>query len=146
MEAEKSIHYLPIRHSEEGEAFLSDTSSLPSSDHRYESERHSKTLNSYRAALPWLLHAILLSLSASFLVVSLAVTRSNGEDCIRKLSEYCISLASGSRIQLSLTNRISSSRTPSYRPWLPDYSLPGLVQPAISVQRPSNSRGGCQME
>ena len=81
--------YLPIRRSGEGEAFLSDTSSLPFSNDHYESERHSNVLSSYRASLPWLLHIVLLSFSASMLMVSLAVVRSTGEDCISKLSEYC---------------------------------------------------------
>lgn len=89
MQSEKSTAYLPIQQSEEGEAILSDTSSILSSDHLYESEQRSKRSRSYSAALLWLFHVILLSISALFLMVSFAMTRSSERSCISKLSEYC---------------------------------------------------------
>lgn len=89
MQSEKNTVYVPIHQSEDDEAVLSDSSSVLTPDQLCESERHSKRSNSYSAALPWLLHVMLLSISAFFLVVSLAITRSSGRSCISKLSEYC---------------------------------------------------------
>ena len=89
MISEKNTVYLPIHQSEEDEAVLNDSSSILASDPLYDSKRISKRSNSYSRALPWLLHVILLSISALCLLVSFAITRSSGRSCINKLSEYC---------------------------------------------------------
>jgi len=106
MASEKSTVYLPIEQCEEREAFPCDTSSTFSWNQPDDRGKHHRRSTSCRAALPWLLHIIFLSISISFLTTSVVMTRSAGRNCITKLSEYCKPSISGHMMREGSTDRL----------------------------------------
>ena len=91
MDSEKDNACLLAQQFDEDDVLLGDTGSVvsfKSSDQPWDSKRCSRRVKSSRAALPWLLHILLLAVSTSTLIASL-VLRSSGRACVTQLSEYC---------------------------------------------------------